>query len=309
MRLTRRLRAVPELMSMMNKLKYFFVSALCVSLMGGAIINISAQASEDKVLVTAGNSSLRQSDIDKVIEFFEWAFAAKFTSEQRSEYQAIKLEDFRKDPAGIRKSIDNMLANYTKVLAKNEEEQSRLRQAFNGEFIEQLRNLPNDAEAKLLLAVYDGAHAGETAANTADDSSASVGDISSIVGKWVWTHTGNSAYSTSGVHMGSNGSRFTYQFLPNGTVAFTGIMNVMSGSCNQQIFKSRQGKVRLSGSTMTINWSPATFTRDFSCDRANNYTKTLPAENETYQVRFKTDLGQKQLCLTGKDETCFSPTN
>ena len=276
--------------------------------MDGAIINISAQAAGSKVLVTAQNESLNKSDIDEVINFYEWAFSAKFTSEQRNEYQSIKLNEFRKDPDETRKSIDNLISNYTQALAKNEEEQSRIRQAFNGEYVGQLRNLPNDAEAKLLLSVYDSGHASETASNDAD-SSGSVGEISSLVGKWVWTHTGNSAISTSGTYIGSNGSRFTYQFLPNGTVEFTGIMNVMNGGCNQQIFQSRKGKVSLSGSTMTINWSPATFTRDFSCDRANNYTKTLPAENETYQVKFKTDLGQKQLCLISKDETCFSPTN
>ncbi|MFN6529855.1 hypothetical protein [Nostoc sp. ChiSLP03a] len=293
----------------MNKFKYFSILFLSIVLMDGATIKISAQAAGTKVLVTAQNESLNKSDIDKVIAFYEWVFSGKFTSEQRNEYQSIKLNEFRKDPDGTRKSIDNLISNYTQALAKTEEEQSRIRQAFNGEFVGQLRNLPNDAEAKLLLSVYDSAHAGETASNDTDDSSGSVGEISSLVGKWVWTRTGNSAISTNGTYIGSNGSRFTYQFLPNGTVEFTGIMNVMNGSCNQQIFQSQKGKASLSGSTMTINWSPATFTRDFSCDRANNYTKTLPAENETYQVKFKTDLGQKQLCLISKDETCFSPTN
>ncbi|MDZ8031941.1 hypothetical protein [Nostoc sp. DedSLP04] len=293
----------------MNKFKYFSILFLSIVLMDGATIKISAQAAGTKVLVTAQNESLNKSDIDKVIAFYEWVFSGKFTSEQRNEYHSIKLNEFRKDPDGTRKSIDNLISNYTQALAKTEEEQSRIRQAFNGEFVGQLRSLPNDAEAKLLLSVYDSAHAGETASNDTDDSSGSVGEISSLVGKWVWTRTGNSAISTNGTYIGSNGSRFTYQFLPNGTVEFTGIMNVMNGSCNQQIFQSRKGKASLSGSTMTINWSPATFTRDFSCDRANNYTKTLPAENETYQVKFKTDLGQKQLCLIGKDETCFSPTN
>ncbi|MEH2121801.1 hypothetical protein [Nostoc sp.] len=293
---------------MMNKFKYFSILFLYILLMDGATVNISAQAAGSKVLVTAQNESLNKSDIDKVIAFYEWAFSAKFTSEQRNEYQSIKLNEFRKDPDRTRKSIDNLISNYTQARAKNEEEQSRIRQAFNGDFVGQLRNLPNDPEAKLLLSVYDSAHAAETASNDAGDSSGSVGDISSLVGKWVWAHTGNSAISTSGTYIGSNGSRFTYQFMPNATVEFTGIMNVMNGSCNQQIFQSKKGKVSLSGSTMTINWSPATFTRDFSCDRANNYTKTLPAENETYQVKFKTDLGQKQLCLISKDETCFSPT-
>ncbi|MEH2385369.1 MAG: hypothetical protein V7K14_06185 [Nostoc sp.] len=290
----------------MNKLKYLFILFLYVILIDGATINIFAQAAGNKVLVRAENESLKPSDIDKAIAFYEWAFAAKFTQSQRHEYQSIKLNEFRKDPTITRKSIDDIVLNYTQALARNEEEQSRIRQAFNEQFIGQLRNLPNDAEAKLLLSVYNSTHADETASNDAPDSSGSVGEISSLVGKWVWTHTGNSAVSTSGVYIGSNGSRFTYQFMPNGMVEFTGIINVMNGSCNQQIFKSRKGKVRLNSSTMTINWNKGTFTRDFSCDRANNYTKTLPAENETYQVKFKTDLGQKQLCLTDKDETCYS---
>ncbi|MDF5713335.1 MAG: hypothetical protein PUP93_05470 [Rhizonema sp. NSF051] len=291
----------------MKKSKDFSIIVLCLILVCGTTINNSAQAGGSKVLVTAANESLSKSDVDKVIDFFEWAFAKKFTSEQRSAYYSIKSNDYQKDPAGTRKSIDNIISTYTQVRVKNEQEQIKIRQAFNETFLGQLRNSPDDAEAKLLLSVYNGAHASETASNNAADSSASVGDISSIVGKWVWTRTGNSSYNTNGVYKGSNGSRFTYLFQPNGTVEFTGIINVMNGGCNQQIFKSRKGKVSLSGSTMTLNWSPASFTRDFSCDRANNYTKTLPAENETYQVKFKTDLGQKQLCFTRKDETCFSP--
>ncbi|MBW4598113.1 MAG: hypothetical protein KME29_00475 [Calothrix sp. FI2-JRJ7] len=292
----------------MNKFKYFPMLVLYVVLMGGATSNIPAQAGESKALLIADNQSLSQSDIDKVIAFYEWAFAVKFTPEQRNQYKSIKLNDFSSDPEGTRKDFDDIISTYTQFLAKNEEEQSQTRQAFNAEFIKELRKLPSDAEAKLLLSIYDSAHS-QTASNNVDNSSKGVGDISSIVGKWVWARTGSSTYSNAGTFVGSNGSRFTYQFLPNGTVEYTGIMNIMSGGCSQQIFKSRTGKVSLSGSTMTINWSKATFTRDFSCDRANNYTKTLPAEKETYQVRFKTDLGQKQLCLTGKDETCYSPTN
>ena len=143
----------------------------------------------------------------------------------------------------------------------------------------------------------------------AENNDAKTKGISSLVGKWVWGSSGSTTYGTNGGRLGSNGSRFTYEFLPNGKAKNTGMMNLMSGACNQQIFQSRQGIFRLAGNTMTIKWSPARFTRDFSCDRANNYTKTLPAETQTYQVRFKDDLGQRQLCLTRKDETCYSPTN
>lgn len=72
------------------------------------------------------------------------------------------------------------------------------------------------------------------------DSSAEKGDTSRLAGKWVWAHTGSSTYSTGGSYMGGNGSRFTYEFSEDGEVEFTGIMNVMQGSCRMQIFKIHQ---------------------------------------------------------------------
>jgi hypothetical protein len=109
--------------------------------------------------------------------------------------------------------------------------------------------------------------------------------------------------------MGSNGSRFTYQFSANGAVEFTGIMNVMTAGCKLEAFTLKRGKARLNGNTLTINWQPASFSRDDSCSPSKNYKKTLPAETETFQVKLKDSYGQRQLCLTGKDETCFSPAN
>jgi hypothetical protein len=86
-------------------------------------------------------------------------------------------------------------------------------------------------------------------------------------------------------------------------------MNVMMAGCSQQVFMTKKGRASLAGDTLTIRWSPATSKRDFSCDRANNYTKTLPAETETLKVGFKNSYGQRQLCTVSKDggETCFSP--
>ncbi|MBD1845945.1 hypothetical protein H6F89_21535 [Cyanobacteria bacterium FACHB-63] len=293
---------------MMSKFKFFSLFVLSVALTNGAANNIAAHAAESKVFLMAQNNALSRSDVDQVIAFFEWAFGAQFTPEQRNQYYSIKSNEFNNDPAATKRGIADVINNYKQAIAKPEAEQSRIRQGFNKGFVEQLRKLPNDAEARLLLSVYEAANSKDTASNFSDSSSG-VRGISSIVGKWAWARTGSSTYAQGGAFVGANGSRFTYQFQPNGTVEYTGIMNVMSGGCSQQIFQSRKGKVRLSGSTMTINWSPGTFTRDFSCDRSNNYTKAVPAESETYQVRLKTDLGQNQLCLTRKEETCFSPTN
>ncbi|MEP0920014.1 hypothetical protein NC981_24735 [Leptolyngbya sp. DQ-M1] len=292
----------------MNKFKSLPLLLLSVASINVPMVNIAAHSAEPSVFLTAENKALNRSDVNQVIAFFEWAFGAKFTTEQRDEYYSIKSNEFENDPVGTKKGIDDVIANYREAITEPEAEQNRIRQGFNKGFVEQLRQLPNDAEAKLLLSVYEAASSNNTASQS-DDSSSGVGGISSIVGKWVWAQTGSSTYTQGGAYLGGNASRFTYQFKPNGTVEYTGIMNIMSGGCNQQVFQSRKGKVSLNGSTMTIKWSPGRFTRDFSCDRANNYTKTVPAESTKYQVRLKTDLGQNQLCLTRKEETCYSPTN
>jgi hypothetical protein len=174
----------------------------------------------------------------------------------------------------------------------------------------------------MLLEIYETAHnngaGGSDVSNNGSDNSttdvefsngASGGNISALAGKWAWGRSGSSTHTTGGAYVGSNGSRFTYQFSANGAVEFTGIMNIMTSGCKLQAFTLKRGKAKLSGNTLTINWAPASFTRDDSCSPSKNYKKTLPAETETLQVNLKDSYGQKQLCLTGKDETCFSPTN
>lgn len=272
---------------MINKTKYFFLMILCVGLFG--ISNtVSAQSNDARV--------------NKLIEFYEWTFDAKFTADERRQYEAIKAQDFSKDPEGEGKSADQTIANYKAILAKNENEQEKIRGNFQPDFIKQLRDMNGNEEATLLLSIYDRAQ--QTASSEAEANGA--GDLSAITGKWVWAHTGGSVIGTSGAYLGSNGSRFTYQFSPDGAVEFTGIMNIMQGGCSQQVFQSRKGQASLSGDTLTIRWQPEKFTRDFSCDTANNYTKTMPAKVERVKVRLKTDLGQKQLCFVGSE--CFSET-
>lgn len=136
----------------------------------------------------------------------------------------------------------------------------------------------------------------------------SVGNFSSIVGEWISGSSGSMTTTTSGVYLGGSGSRFTYKFYANGTVEHTGIMNSMTGGCRMQIFRSAKGRAVLNGNTLTINWSPASFSRDDSCSPSKNYKKTLPAETETFQVNFETYFNDKQLCLTGTDKMCFSLT-
>ncbi|HEX8288929.1 MAG TPA: hypothetical protein VF556_13085 [Pyrinomonadaceae bacterium] len=307
----------------MNKTKYLFLIVLCAALIGGTILKVSAQTGGDKILV-AGKSPLRQSEMNKIIEFYEWALEAKFTGEQRERFQKLQTEAYRSDVAGSRKGADELLGVFAKALEKDEATQRRMREFLSVELVKEFHRV-NDETSQLLISIYEQARGNQSdvsadneapeavsndknVSNANDNTSGSVGNISNFVGEWVWGRSGSSTYATGGSYMGSNGSRHTYKFSANGAVEYTGIMNVMTGGCNMQVFKTAKGKAGISGDTLTIDWQPASFSRDDSCSPSKNYKKTLPAETETFKVRFKNDYGQTQLCMTGKDETCFSKT-
>jgi len=260
---------------------------------------------------------LRQSDINRLIEFYEWVFEAEFTGEQRQRFAEYTVNEFRNDPKGSRATIDNIITILPQFLAADANVQQKTREDFLGVYLPEARK-NSDENSRMLLGIYEAARGNQS--NLAADNSRNnkesnniedtpvgeAGNISALTGLWVWGRTGSMTTTTAGAYVGGNGSRHTYQFSANGAVEYTGIMNIMTGGCNMQIFKTAKGKAKLNGSTLTINWSPASFSRDDSCSPSKNYKKTMPAETETFQVQFKDSYGQKQLCLTGKDETCFS---
>lgn len=305
---------------MMNKIKYFLAAVVAIGLIGGAM-SVSAQTG-GRVLVTAGGKTLRQSDVDKVIQFYEWVFQTEFTAGQRAQFQEIKEEEFRSDPAVAKKANDDLIDIHSRVKAKSRSEQEELRIEFNKSFIPELRAGTNDAQAQFLVKIYDGAGGGReegentaetNADNNSDDSNSdAVGDLSSVTGKWVWQRTGSGSYdSVSGGYLGGSGTRTTYEFSSNGAVTYTGVMNVMMGGCSQQTFLRQTGRAGISGGTMTIRWAPGTSTRDFSCDKAGNYTKTAAAVTESFPISFKTNsTGQRLFCMyaDSSKETCFSPS-
>ena len=291
---------------MTSRYGWLLLTLLCVGLTCG-LTKVSAQGG-GKVLV-AGATQLRQSDVDAMVEFYEWAFDTRFTGEQRGRFQSLTEADFRKDPAAARKGIDELLAMGAKVKALGEARRREVRETFVAEFVKGLREHAEDEATKLLLGIYEAARGGGTNEAEVAGGGAGVGDVAALAGKWVWARTGGTTWNQNGTYAGGNGSRFTYQFTPDGAVEYTAIMNVMMAGCSQQVFTSKKGRARLGGDTLTIDWSPATYTRDFSCDRANNYTKKLPAETETLKVALKTSsTGQRQLCtVSNGGETCFSP--
>lgn len=298
---------------MLNNLKIIIVLILTIGA-AGTLVNISAQTGANKVLVAAGGKSFKQIDADKLVEFYEWAFQTRFTNEQRAAFVKIKIDEFRGNPVEAEKGNSAVSSFLPKIVGKTATERERIRQAFSESFVTDLRAASTDAEAKLLLEIHDNANGGTAknqTENSSDDNVSGTGDLSSFAGKWVWQNSGSGSWDKgSGAYLGGSGTRTTYEFAANGSVIYTGIMNTMMGGCSQQVFLKQTGRASISGNMMTIKWSPGTSTRDYSCDKAGNYTKTAPASTENFPVSFKTNsTGQRLFCMYSgsSKETCFSP--
>ena len=121
------------------------------------------------------------------------------------------------------------------------------------------------------------------------------------LGRTTWTYTGSYA--------DPNGTRFTYQFAPDGAVVYVSLTQNTTGDCFRQVVTSKKGSARLSGDTLTIRWGRGLTREDLTCIRTTTSTKTFSAETETLKVAFKnSSTGKKQLCTVSKfGETCFSP--
>jgi hypothetical protein len=288
-----------------------FISAIFIFV----VLAGAAFGQSGKVLVP-GEPALTEGDAAAIVTYYENGLGIRFTSAERVELHSLIEKNWRETQ---RSSGGAGLSDFMKTVnalnawddAKRARLQDKLREAVLGDL---KSTAGSGGMSRYVLDVYEArgeqaASSGPTATEDAPANNAGTqaGHIDDIVGEWVWGRSGGSTYSSGGSLMGSNGSRFTYKFLSNGSVEYTGIMNIMSAGCRMQVFSAKKGRASIAGDTLTIDWAPADFSRDDSCSPAKNYKKKMPAETETFRVRFNDSYGQRQLCLTGKDETCFSP--
>lgn len=76
--------------------------------------------------------------------------------------------------------------------------------------------------------------------------------------------------------------------------------------CRIEERKSAEGLATVSGDALHIDLGETAFFSSSSCEDAENFDKTLPAENASLKWRFKTAYDTTQLCINEKDgEMCY----
>jgi hypothetical protein len=237
----------------------------------------------DRVLF-AGRQALRQSEVDRLIEFYEWAFGTRFSADERARYQAFVVEGFRQDAVESRKATDTLISALAKILTKDEATQQKMRQSFNEDFGEKLR-ATNDEESRLLLGIYERGLSGGGQEKSAEDTSvAGVGPGTSgngagspnLVGQWVRSTGAGRGDDGTGKTTYSSGTNYTFEFFADGTMQFLVEKKVLSiTQCRISEITKIPGRYPVSGDDLTMNLGEGTSIGTSSCEAKDNFKKTL----------------------------------
>lgn len=294
----------------MNKLKYLFLVVFCAAFFGGAINVVAQQASK--------------TDVAGMIEFYEWAFETDFSPAQRAEFQRLLENDFRDDAAKARRDTDTVIGTFAKIKQMNAETRRETRRAFLETFLADLRkNESSDAGASFLLGVFRQSHGGKDKFTTMDAATGDVfdkranrpttaGGTPNIYGKWS-RGTGDGFVDYTGKTRYKSGETFTFEFLPDGTMNYFYDKDVLSiTQCKIKETSEASGTVSVSGNTMTMNLGAMSSVGTSTCDKKDNFRRTLAASTLTkkFTIKQMDSITRPDkpllLCFEGqKDEDCF----
>lgn len=301
---------------MINKLSVIFSLFFCLAVFGGAAVQIPAQTGgDDKILVASGGQRLRQSDVDSVIEFYEWAFQSSFTIEERERFQVIMVAAFRQDAAESRKGADTLREVLAKVRTRDEAVQQKVRAAFNEDFVKELR-VSTDKSAPLLLGVYERGQSGERNETLLDAPAKPTGgaNAKALVGRWMRSTGLGRGDDGTGKTTYSSGENFTFEFFADGTMQFTSEKKVLSiTQCRISETAKIPGTYTVEGGQLRINLGTGNSVGTSSCEAKGNFKKTLTASTleKTFVVRKMESIFRPDapllLCFDGatRDEDCF----
>ncbi|MBS1796643.1 MAG: hypothetical protein JSS81_22610 [Acidobacteria bacterium] len=305
----------------MNKIKCFILIVLSAALVGAAV-EARAQGL-DNVLVSAAGKTFRQSEMDQLIQFYEWTFRASFTPAEKAYFQRLTVNEFRARPAESRKTIDDVAVTLPKILAASED----LQEATRKNLLEVLLpDLEKDASesSKILLAVYRRGAGGETReepetptaeTTTNDTPSPSTGGAGAqkLVGAWFRSDGTGGARDYTGKTRYNSGTDTTFEFFADGRMLVTVKKETLSiTQCRIDETTKLPGTYTVSGSQLTMNLATGTTVGTDSCQASGNFKKTLTASKlvQTFVVKnldsvFRPDA-PLVLCLDGAaDDQCF----
>jgi hypothetical protein len=274
--------------------------AMCVSTFGQG----------DQVLV-GGKAPLRVSQVNAVVEFYEWAFDTTFTAAERSRFEELTTEYHKQDPERSAKETETIVKALALVKSKDAATQAEFRKDFTKDFVADLRKSDN-AASQLLLPIYERTRQKATAPTSSSNAKAgSTGGA--IVGRWTRYGGAGGMRDYTGKTQYNDSDDVTFEFGADGSVRFLNEKKTLSiTQCKMSETIDLPGRYTISGGTVTMVFATGKHDSTSTCDSKRNFNKTVPGDTvskqfvvKNYNSVFRPDA-PLILCMDGSaDDKCF----
>jgi hypothetical protein len=291
-----------------NRLKQIFAVFFFAILVFAASLSAFAQTknkndSDDphNKILADGNPPLREMDVKRAILLYEWLFSASFSYENKDEFQAAIVSEWKN---GNRETIEFINESIALTEQKNQikkyAEREAVREKTLPAIINRMKTQMSDPKQQILRDVYRRAHGANSlgAIKTETKVLRTGGALKDLVGDWMLqtgTPPGNMATAK-------------FSFLANGRAQFSLLKTSQKANCFATDMAIKEGTFTFSDAQVKLDFPTNKIQRISSCQPNDLKTETFPAENQTFAWQIKRDEQEiVQLCLTGANgaTTCY----
>lgn len=232
------------------------------------------------VAAWAEKAPLTVETADHATGYMEWVLEARFTAEQRQQYQQMLSAMWPNSSQAIVK----MAWVHERLGSMDDGERARMRATAQREFVRLLEGA-GDEQSRWLLGIYRGAHASNVPAG--------------LTGRWTDGHVSSIQYRNTytGVGAPTNGNSFAYEFKADGTYSFTGLMQSVMYNCTTAMFSNETGTYAVDGDTVSLRPERNPYRVTNNCAPSSNREAPGKLVNRNYRYRVVAESGRRYLEL------------
>lgn len=241
---------------------------------------------------------------DRATNYMEWLLDARFTADQRQQYRQSVVDTFRSRNQAAIDGLMSMIQAETKMESMSEAERASKREKIQPQFLALLRADPKAEGTSWLLGIYEAAHSGASQQAAVPVRNVSAGSVSGeLLGKWGTGRISTIQYknSVTGVAAPTSGSRFQYEFKPDGTYDYTGLIQTTMYNCTNATFAHETGTYSVQNGVVAIRPQNNPYQMTNSCAPSSNKTAPGKLINKDYRFRISQENGRATLELIGAD--------
>jgi hypothetical protein len=231
----------------------------------------------------------------------EWVLDARFTAEQRQRYQQMLAEMWRGNQSS-RDAITSMARVHESLPGLDENRRTQMRAEQQRAFLGLLEKA-EDESSRWLLGIYRAAHSQAPAPAAGRAATPEPAAGSALLGRWTDGYISSIQYrnSQTGASAPTNGRSFAYEFRPDGTYSFTGLMQSVMYQCTTTMFSNESGTYAVEGDTVSLRPEKNPYRMTNNCAPSSNREAPGKLVARTYRFRIDHSGARPTLELRGDD--------